>query len=91
MKIRFEIDCTPLEARSFMGLPDVEPLHQAVMAGMQDKMREAMRMMEPESLIKQWAPIGLQSFDQFQKFLWGAARSMGGAMDTPAPPPPPPK
>ena len=25
MKITIEVDCTPAEARSFMGLPDVEP------------------------------------------------------------------
>lgn len=79
MKIRVEIDCTPLEARKLMGLPDVEPLHQAMMAGMQGKVQDAMKLMEPENLMKQWAPIGLQSLEQFQKLLWGAARGLGEA------------
>jgi len=30
MKIKIEIDCTPQEARSFFGLPDLEPIHDAV-------------------------------------------------------------
>ena len=32
MKVTVEIDCTPDEARQFMGLPDVKPLQAAVMA-----------------------------------------------------------
>ncbi len=87
MKIRVEIECTPQEARALMGLPDVEPLHQMMLSGMQDKMQDAMRMMEPESFIKQWAPIGMQSLEQLQKFLWGAARSMSGS-GTPSTSPP---
>ncbi len=31
MKVNVEIDCTPLEARQFMGLPDVQPMQNAVM------------------------------------------------------------
>ena len=31
MKITINVDCTPLEARQFMGLPDVEPMQKAVM------------------------------------------------------------
>ena len=32
MKVTIEIDCTPVEARQFMGLPDVQPMQAAVMA-----------------------------------------------------------
>ena len=31
MKITVNVDCTPEEARSFLGLPDVQPLQAAVM------------------------------------------------------------
>ena len=31
MKIRIDIDCTPEEARAFLGLPDVAPMHKAMM------------------------------------------------------------
>ena len=34
MKVTIEIDCTPDEARVFMGLPDVKPMQAAVMASL---------------------------------------------------------
>ena len=30
MKINVEVDCTPLEAREFLGLPDVKPMQAAI-------------------------------------------------------------
>ena len=35
MKVNIEIDCTPLEARQFMGLPDVQPMQNAMMEKLQ--------------------------------------------------------
>jgi len=32
MKVQIEIDCTPAEARAFLGLPDVAPLNEAMVA-----------------------------------------------------------
>ena len=29
MKIHVDVDCTPEEARRFLGLPDLAPVHQA--------------------------------------------------------------
>ena len=31
MKVTVEVDCTPEEARRFLGLPDVVPMQQAAM------------------------------------------------------------
>ena len=38
MKVNIEIDCTPLEARQFFGLPDVQPMQTAVMEKLQQQM-----------------------------------------------------
>ena len=38
MKINVNVDCTPLEARQFMGLPDVEPMQKAAMAEIEKRM-----------------------------------------------------
>ena len=38
MKVNVEIDCTPLEARQFFGLPDVSPMQVAVMEKLQQQM-----------------------------------------------------
>ena len=37
MKVNIEIDCTPLEARQFFGLPDVGPMQVAVMDKLQQQ------------------------------------------------------
>ena len=38
MKITVDIDCTPQEARTFLGLPEVEKMQEAVMKELQAKM-----------------------------------------------------
>jgi hypothetical protein len=76
MKVIMKLDCTPQEARKLLGLPDVEPMQKALMKQFQERTESAMTIMDPETLMKQWGPIGLQSLEQFQRFLFDAARSM---------------
>ena len=73
MKITIEIDCTPEEARKYMGFPDVEPLQSAVMDKMQDRMMNTMSMLDPETLMKSWFPIGSEGIEQLQKMMFSAA------------------
>ena len=70
MKIQIDIDCTPEEARTFMGLPDVQPMQAAVMKEMQDRMLAAMHSMDPETLMKTWMPAGIAGLEQMQKMFW---------------------
>jgi hypothetical protein len=70
MKITVNVDCTPEEARRFLGLPDVQPLQDAVMGQMQERVMAAMQAMDPETLLKTWAPMGLQNLEQIQKFFF---------------------
>ena len=70
MKIHVDIDCTPEEARAFLGLPDVAPMQQALMAEMQKRMMANLQAMEPEQLLKTWLPAGLQGWEQLQKAFW---------------------
>jgi hypothetical protein len=85
MKVTINVECTPLEARTLLGLPDVQPIQSAMMKQMEEKMANAMTILDPETLVRQWAPIGMQSLEQFQKLLWSAAR-MSGKSDTPEKP-----
>ncbi|GMA40575.1 DUF6489 family protein [Mobilicoccus caccae] len=58
MKISVEIDCTPAEMRAFFGLPDVEPMQQAVMSEMERQLVGAMDQFSPASLMRDWfAPM----------------------------------
>jgi hypothetical protein len=54
MKVNIEIDCTPLEARQFFGLPDVAPMQIAVMDKLQQQMMANLDKISPESLIQSW-------------------------------------
>jgi hypothetical protein len=54
MKVNIEIDCTPLEARQFFGLPDVGPMQTAVMDRMQQQVISNIDKVSPEALIQSW-------------------------------------
>ncbi len=68
MKISVDIECTPEEARRFFGLPDVQPMHEVLVAELQERLRAGLQSMEPEALMRLWMPAGMQGLDQFQKF-----------------------
>ena len=74
MKVHIDIDCTPEEARTFFGLPDLQPMQEAVMKEMQDRMTAAMRSMDPETLMKTWLPAGIANLEQMQKACLAAIR-----------------
>jgi hypothetical protein len=80
MKFTVNVDCSPEEARAFFGLPDVQPMQQALMQEMQTRMMEGMKAMEPDAMMKQWLPMSMQAFENFQKMFWsGMASNMGGS------------
>jgi hypothetical protein len=66
MKVNVEIDCTPLEARQFFGLPDVAPMQTAVM----DKL--------PESLLQSWFTFDPKIAERFQD-MFVAMAGLGGS------------
>ena len=74
MKFSIDIDCTPEEARVFLGLPDVKPLQDSLMAEVEARMKVNLEAMDPETLVKAWLPMGMKGFEQMQKaFFAGAA------------------
>ena len=78
MKINIDIECTPQEARSFLGLPDVEPMQKAMMQQTQDRMMQYLDGMDPETLLKTWLPAGIQGWEQIQKAFWSQLAGAGG-------------
>lgn len=75
MKMNIEIDCTPAEARAFMGLPDVAPLNEHLVSEMQRRMDENIKAMQPEELMKTWTSFGVQAQDQFRRLMETAVGS----------------
>ncbi len=57
MKVTIDIDCTPLEARQFFGLPDVQPMQAAVMEAMEKRLMKEMETYTPEKLFEAWMPL----------------------------------
>ncbi|AWJ84005.1 hypothetical protein TSH58p_11030 [Azospirillum sp. TSH58] len=78
MKITIDIDCTPEEARHFLGLPDVKPMQDAMMQEIQERMQASLLAMDPETMMKTWLPAGIQGMEQLQKMFWSQmAAAMG--------------
>ena len=80
MKMTIEVECSPQEARAFLGLPDVTPLNEKLVSEMQGRMEKNMAMLSPEEMMKAWASFGAASQEQFRKLMTAAADNMiGGA------------
>ena len=69
MKITVDVDCTPLEARQFMGLPDVEPMQKAAMAEIEKRMMAELERFSPETLFKAWLPIAGMNAEWLQELF----------------------
>lgn len=78
MKININIDCSADEARQFLGLPDVRPLQEALLADVKERLLASMHAMEPDALMRQWMPAGLSGMDQMQRAFWQAMTAAGG-------------
>ena len=84
MRITVDVDCTPDEARKFLGLPDVSHLQEAMMQQIEDRMKATLSAMEPEALLRAWLPAQVQGMEHFQKLFWsqfGGSKPMRGGSD----------
>ncbi len=81
MKIKFDIECTPQEARTFLGLPDVEKMQEAMMQEIQKKMTENIASLDAESLMKTWMPASMKGFEQMQNMFWSSLSGSAGKDD----------
>ncbi len=77
MKVNFDIECTPQEARQFFGLPNVEPMQEALMKELEERLKENMNSLDPETMLKTWLPATIQGWGEVQKMFWDQM-GMGG-------------
>src|SRR3954452_20824926 len=80
MKAVIHIECTPAEARAFLGLPDVEPIQAAVLERLQERMVSEIDRFSPEALINQWLSVFPENVERMQDlfgqmFLGGTQRT----------------
>jgi hypothetical protein len=76
MKLNISVDCTPEEARAFLGLPNVESLNDALVDAMKQRIEKNIDLIEPQAFLKQWYAMGGQATDQFMQMM---ARGVGAA------------
>jgi hypothetical protein len=84
MKVTIEIDCTPLEARVFMGLPDVQPMQAAVLAEMERRLMAEAEKFSPEGFMRAWFSDAPHNADWFRDLLVGffaKANAVGAPFD----------
>lgn len=72
MKIKLDIECTPQEARTFFGLPDVEKMQEILMKEVQNKMMDNISNLDAENMMKTWLPSGMKGLDQMQNMFWSS-------------------
>jgi hypothetical protein len=79
MKFTVNVECSPEEARRFMGLPDVTPINEALVAEMGKRMEKNLALMSGESMMSSWMSVGTQAQDAFVKLMTSGASMAAGA------------
>jgi hypothetical protein len=79
MKVNVEIECTPEEARRFMGLPDVEKANKVYIDAVAKAMSGVSNTEQLQEYAKNLAPMGQFGLKMFQNFMEsGNAFTEGG-------------
>ena len=86
MKISIDIDCTPEEARRFLGLPDVTPLQDAFLREMEKQMMSGLQTTDPETFRRYWPSGSFDAWEKLQKAIWEQMVSVAQGGGSPAKP-----
>lgn len=79
MKVNVEIDCSPEEARRFLGLPDVSKANDVYIDAIAKAMKGVSNVDQLQGMAKQLAPMGEIGMKLFQNFIeQGAGAAMAG-------------
>lgn len=73
MKFTVNVECSPEEARRFMGLPDVTPINDKLVEEMGKRMEKNLALMSPDTMMSAWMSVGTQAQDAFVKLMTSAA------------------
>lgn len=80
MKMTMEVDCTPEEARRFLGLPDISKANEVYVENISKAMQGVTSIEQLQGYVKQIAPMGEMGLKMFQQFMeQGGMGAMSGA------------
>ncbi len=78
MKISVDIDCSPEEARRFLGLPDLSSVHEAYIEQMRSFVVQGVTPDMVEQMLRTWSPLGDAGMGMWRQMV----ERMGGASET---------
>ena len=78
MKVTVDVDCTPEEARRFMGLPDLSPVHQAYVEKMQKAITDGLSPEMFGDMMKAWGPMNDAGMAMWRQMLGQMSGQMSG-------------
>ncbi len=73
MKVHVEVDCTPDEARQFLGLPNVAKANEVYVDAVAKAMKGVGSVDQLQDIAKQIAPMGQMGLKLFQQFIESGA------------------
>ena len=74
MKVTVDVDCTPEEARRFIGLPDLSSVHAIYVDKMKRLVEDGVTADNVESMMRAWAPMGEAGMTMWRQLF----EQMGG-------------
>lgn len=76
MKFTVDVDCTPVEARTFLGLPDLKPIQDHYIQAVLETMSGSGNLEQMEAMFRNLSPFGdagLKMFSNMMEIGMGAA------------------
>jgi hypothetical protein len=69
MKVSVDVDCTPEEARRFLGLPDLSAVHEAYVEKMKSALADGPTSEMFGDMVKAWGPMNEAGMNMWKQML----------------------
>jgi hypothetical protein len=69
MKVSVDVDCTPEEARRFLGLPDLSAVHEAYVEKMKSALADGPAPEMFGDMVKAWGPMNEAGMNMWKQML----------------------
>ncbi len=77
MKVNVSVEATAQEMREFLGLPNVQPLHDDILQAMRDNIQRGAVNFDALGLLRPLMPTQFNSMEMVQKFWEAVAKASG--------------
>ena len=77
MKVNVSVEATAQEMREFLGLPNVQPLHDEILQAMRKNVERGVVNLEALGLLRPLWPAQFHSMEMVQKFWEAVAKASG--------------